>query len=328
MPFIDNFIQLQLSRFRPTLITTNCENSAYANYSSFDRNCYLVSGVHYSEDVYYAQYCTKLTSCVDCLDTDASELCYELVFSEKCYNCNYGAYLINCYNCDFCCDLANCQNCFLCSCMQNQSYCIINKPFSKEDFEKQKQFMLKANSTKELLKMLEDLREKIPQRAVFQKNCENCLGAELRNCKNLLYCFRLKNAEDVIYGSTHANQVRNCMDIDNIASTMTEECYNIVGSTGSYGLICCNSSWFSQNLYYCEHVFNSHDCFGCICRNHAEYEILNVKYTKEEYFRRVEEIKMELKSQNLWGRMWIPATYPYEDTVAAQYYPKEPLVKP
>lgn len=320
MPFIEDFKQLQLKTPRLAIINLNSENSAYTNYSSLNRNCYLVSGTHYSEDIYYAQYCAHLTSCMDCLDVDKSELCYECVFSEKSYNCNFSAYLINCYNCDFCWDLTNCQNCILCSCLQNQSYCILNKQLSKEDFSTQLQFLLKTNSQTKLLKMLEELKLKTPQRPVFQKNCENCLGSELRNCKNCFFCYRIKNGEDVIYGGTHANQIKTSVDIDNCAATMAEELYNVIGISGVYDAVCCNSCWFSQNLYYCENVFNSHDCFGCISRNHAEYEILNKKYPKNEYFRRIEEIKAELKSQNQWGKMWIPTTYPYEDTVAAQYY--------
>ncbi|MEK7171346.1 MAG: hypothetical protein AAB739_00405 [Patescibacteria group bacterium] len=320
MPFVDDFKNLQLKTPRITIVNTNSENSAYTNYSTFNRNCYLVSGTHYSEDVYYTQYCAHLTSCMDCLDVDKSELCYECVFSEKCYDCNSSAYLINCQNCDFSWDLTNCQNCFLCSCLQNQSYCILNKQLSKEEYEAQRKFFLKTNSSKEFLHTLEELKIKTPQRPTFQKNCENCLGSELRNCKNCFFSYRIKNGEDVIYGGTHANQIKSSVDIDNCAATMSEELYNCVGISGAYNFICCNCCWFSQNLTYCEIVFNSHDCFGCISRNHTEYEILNVKYPKEEYFKRVEEIKKELKTRGQWGKMWIEPTYPYEDTVAAQYY--------
>jgi hypothetical protein len=204
--------------------------------------------------------------------------------------------------------------------MQNQSYCILNKQLSKEDFEAKHAFLLKTNSQTELLKMLEELKIKTPQRQTFEKNCENCLGSELRNCKNVFYSYRIKNAEDVIYGGTHVATCKSSMDIDNCAATMSEDLYNNVGVTGGYSFICCNCCWFSQNLSYCEFLFNSHDCFGCISRNHAEYEILNVKYPKEEYFKRVEEVKNELKASGQWGQMWIPPTYPYDDTVAAQYY--------
>lgn len=320
MPFIEDFKKLQLITPRITVINTNSENSAYTNYSTFNKNCYLAFGTHYSEDCFYTNYCTQLTSCMDCLDVEKSEMCYECIFSEKCYNCNASSYLISCSDCDYGFDLANCQNCFLCACLQNQSYRIQNQKFTKEEYEQKKKFLLKTHTPAEFSRMLGELKQKTPQRQFFQKNCENCFGTELRNCKNVFFSYRIKNAEDVVYGGTHASAIKSSVDIDNCAATMSEELFNCVGITGAYGLNCCNCCWFSQNLAYCEVVFNSHDCFGCISKNHTEYEILNVKYPKEEYFKRVEEIKKELKEQNQWGNMWIEPTYPYEDTVAAQYY--------
>lgn len=322
MSFINDFRKLQLTTPRLAIIHTNSENSAYTNYSTFNRNCYLVSGTHYSEDVYYAQYCVGLTSCMDCLDVEKSELCYECIFCEKSYNCNFSMYLMSCINCDYSYDLANCQNCFLSTCLQNQLYCILNKQLTKEQYEVERNFLLKNHAQKELLAMLGDLRKKTPQRPTFQKNCENCFGSDLRNSRDLFYCFSVKNAEDVIYGGTNINQCKSSVDLDNTAATMSEDIYQGIGVTGSYSLIGCNVVWFSQNCSYCELVFNSHDCLGCIARNHAEYEILNVKYPKEEYFKRRDTIIAELKAEEAWGKMWIEPTYPFEDTIAAYYYEK------
>ncbi|MEK9132566.1 MAG: hypothetical protein AAB606_02565, partial [Patescibacteria group bacterium] len=197
MGFIEDFTKLQAKTPRIAIANTNSENCAYTNYSTFNRNCYLAFGTHYSEDAFYTHYCTKLTSCSDCLDVEKSELCYELVFCEKCYNCNFSGYLMSCSDCDFCYDMANCQYCFLCTCMQNQQYCILNKRLSKEEFEAERRELLKK-SPAELQQMLEELRRKVPQRQFFQKNCENCIGTELRNCKNVLYSYRIKNSEDII----------------------------------------------------------------------------------------------------------------------------------
>ncbi len=326
MAFIEDFKKLQEQTPRLAIINTNSENSAYTNYSTFNRNCYLCSGTHYSEDVYYSQYCVGLTSCMDCFDVEKSELCYDLVFSEKCYSCSRGGYLVACSDCDYSFDLFNCQKCFLCSSIQNQSYRILNEPVAKEEYEERRRAMMRMYSPSELWQMLSDIRKKTPQRNVFQKNCENCAGSDLRNCKNIIESFAIKNGEDVIYGGTNCNQLKDACDVDNIAATMAQELYQGIGVTGSYNLMCCNVNWFSQNCYYCELIFNSHDCFGCISRNHAEYEILNVKYPKEEYFKKFEEIKKELGGQNMWGKMWMQSTYPYEDTIAAVYYPsREPF---
>ena len=324
MSFIEDFAALQAKTPRLAIINTNSENAAFTNYSTFNRNCYLSSGTHYSEDVYYSQYCVGLTSCTDCLDVEKSELCYECVFCEKCYSCTYGSYLVNCFNCDFSNDLTNCQNCFLSCCLQNQSYCILNKSMHKEEFEAQKKLLLENHTTAELLKMLDDLRVTVPQRPYFQKNCENCIGHNLRNARNLTFCQNVKNAEDIIYGGTNINQCKSSMDVDNIAATMAEDLYQCIGITGGYGLTCCTCVWFSQNCTYCELVFNSHDCFGCVGRNHAQYEILNVKYEKEAYFKRVAKIRDELRAAGQWGPMLIPPTHPFHDTLGAVYYQAEP----
>jgi hypothetical protein len=171
--------------------------------------------------------------------------------------------------------------------------------------------------------MLDDLRKKVPQRSVYQKNCENCVGADLRNSKDLYHCFNAKNGEDLVYAGTNVNQVKDSVDIDNAAATMSQEMYNSIGVTGNYNTHCCNMTWFSADCYHCDSVFNSHDCFGCIARNHASYEILNKKYSKEEYFKKIAEIKKELIAEGVWAEILIPSTYKYEDSVAVTYYPEE-----
>lgn len=42
--------------------------------------------------------------------------------------------------------------------------------------------------------------------------------------------------------------------------------------------------------------------------NHAEYAIFNQKYPKEEYFKKVAEIKDKMKKEGLYGK-WFGTTY-------------------
>jgi hypothetical protein len=71
---------------------------------------------------------------------------------------------------------------------------------------------------------------------------------------------------------------------------------------------------FSSDLEYCELIANSKNCFGCVGLNHKEFYILNQPYSREDYFKRVAEIKDQLKREGSYGR-WFPSTYPIEDTV-------------
>ena len=110
------------------------------------------------------------------------------------------------------------------------------------------------------------------------------------------------------------------MDCDQIGYDPSELLYECIGNSGNTNCNFCYASWHNADIEYCEHVFNSHDCFGCISRSHAEYEILNQKYSKEDYFKRVREIKEELKREEMYGKWLLPSTYPYEDTIAPLYF--------
>lgn len=320
MWFIEEYTKLQKQTPRLGLLSVNSENSAYTNYSSFNKNCYYTFGVHYCEDCYYLGYSNKNTDCVDCEDIESSELLYECFMAEKCYNCAYSAYIFTCSDCGFCWDLVNCQNCFLCTGLQNKSYCIENEKCTKEEYVEKRKQLLAQHSPAELWQKLENLRQKFPQRAIYQKNCENCIGHDLRYCKNVFYSFAAKNCEDCIYTLRHMKNVKDGVDIECVAADPTEEIYNSIGVSGGKNIFCSWIVWFSGDIFYCEQIYNSHNCLGCIGRNHAEFEILNKKYPKEEYFKKFREIEGELREAKLWGKMWLPATYPYEDTLAALYY--------
>jgi hypothetical protein len=319
-PFIQEYLRLQESTPRIGILNVNSENSNYTNYSSYNKNCYLCFGTHYSEDCYFLGYSVGNTDCVDCEDVEKSELLYECVLCEKSYNCSYSSYLIACSDCDFCWDMSNSTNCFLSTGMQGASYCILNQQLSPEEYAKKKAFLLKQHSAPELLQQLEDLRKKIPQRAAFHKNSENCEGSDLRHCKNVHQSFGAKNSEDCIYTCKHVNNVKDSVDIECIAADPSEEIYNSIGVSGGNNIMCSWIVWFSNDISYCEQIWSSHDLFGCIGRNHAEYQILNQQYTKDEYFKKTAEIKDQLAIEGLWGKIWFNSTYPYEDSMAASHF--------
>lgn len=93
-----------------------------------------------------------------------------------------------------------------------------------------------------------------------------------------------------------------------------------IGNSGNVNCNFCYACWHNHDLEYCELVFNSNHCFGCVSRSHAEYEILNKKYSKDEYFKKIAGIKDELRREELYGKWLLPSTYPYEDTLAPLYF--------
>jgi hypothetical protein len=129
----------------------------------------------------------------------------------------------------------------------------------------------------------------------------------------------MTDGEDCIY-MMRANAVKNCVDCDNTGYDPSELLYECIGNSGNNNCNFCFGCWHNSDLEYCELVFNSHHCFGCISRQHAEYEILNVKYPKEAWLKRVAAIKDELRSARWYGKWLLPSTYPYEDTIAPLYF--------
>lgn len=320
MPFIDELKKLQEKTPRIALVSSDSENSAYTNYGYKNRNCYLVFGGHYNEDDLYTHYCCENKNCVDCDTVEHSELSYECIFGKRLYNCSY---LFNCFNSSDCAygyDLVSCKNCFLSAGLRNAQYHILNKPCKKDEYEEKVRQLKKQFSSRELLQKLEELRRTVPHVNWLQKNCENSVGSYLENCKNSFYCFSGTQLEDCIYVLTCANACKDSVDCDCIGYDQSELLYECVGNSGNYNCNFCNACWHNSDLEYCEMVFNSNHCFGCISRNHAEYEILNKKYPKEEWFKKVAEIKDELKGEKLYEKWLFEGTYPYEDSVASLYY--------
>ncbi|MDO8648366.1 MAG: hypothetical protein Q7R81_01140 [Candidatus Peregrinibacteria bacterium] len=105
---------------------SNCKNMRKCFYGSDSEDCVYgmqVDGTYSSMDIDYMGY-------------DRSELCYQTIGClglHNCVTCNAcwnGSGLRYCQNCFSCAD------CFGCISLQQQKYCILNRRYAKEDYEK------------------------------------------------------------------------------------------------------------------------------------------------------------------------------------------------
>lgn len=308
---MDFFGELEKLRSRvphPCILSVNSENCGYCPYHANGKNCYLIVGHNKSEDCLYGVWVGYSRDCVDNSFLDNSELCYECVDCRDCYDCDFSQECSSCCDCEWCHECKGCSNCFGCVNLRNKSYCIFNVQYSKEQYREKvarlKKMCNAAGQPDEFVR----LKKESPRQALQGFNNENVFGEHIYNSRNALYCFDVRNQEDTAYIYNSPN-LKNAMDC----------CYNAQGSELNYmvhsGVTLynsnfCNVCWYCQNLEYCEFVFNSHDCFGCVSRNHAQYEILNEKCDKNDYFKRVAEIKAILKKEGSYGRWWWPSPYP------------------
>lgn len=163
------------------------------------------------------------------------------------------------------------------------------------------------------MEKLEDIKTKIPRKAAHLSKCENCVGEFISSSKNCFACFDAHECQDCYY-LQDCWRTKDSMDMT--FSDGSELCYEgfSIGLT-TYNCNFCNYVRSCSDCEYCELLFSCKHCFGCIGLQNKEYCILNKPYPREEYSKKLEEIKAEMKRNQEYGKQ-LATTYKYEDTAA------------
>jgi hypothetical protein len=136
--FFEQFGELLKKVPKLSLVNEKNENSPYANYSSNNKNIYLVADVMDSENLYFANTIKHVKNSLDLTDIENSENCYECLCSSNLYQCFYSYYSQNCSNSMGLYACKNMKNSLFCSNLNDKEYYIFNKKSSKEEYERLK----------------------------------------------------------------------------------------------------------------------------------------------------------------------------------------------
>jgi len=346
-PFFEQFRELLFSAPHVSILNANTVNSDWVNQESDDKNCYLNVGGHFNEDSAYNTYEVYGKDCFDNFWLFKSELCYENINCENCYQVLFSQNCSGCHNVALCYDCRNCQNCFGCAGLRHKKYHIFNKPYSKKDYQ---EFL--RNNSLESYKNLRTLKQRtkkiwlsVPHRDVSIVKSVNSWGNSINESKNAKNCWQADKVEDSKHLYITA-WLKDCYDCSSFGSG--ELCYEVAHSMGLY-----NSKFLlfimggasaekihSSDLEYCYAVVTSHNCFGCANLRNQEYCILNKRYSKEEYETLLPKIKKhmeEMPYKDKKGRIYrygefFPiefSPFGYNETAAQDYYPltKEQALK-
>ena len=98
-------------------------------------NCEKSFDVYDSEDVHYSHDGLKAKDCSDICFFDGTELCYEST-SLMGYGYRFTSYCRDSSDLFYCDNCHGCKNCFGCCGLRNKEYCVFNKQYSAEDYEK------------------------------------------------------------------------------------------------------------------------------------------------------------------------------------------------
>lgn len=316
MDFFKEFQKLRDKAPRLALRVTHCENAEFTNYSHENRNCYLIFGAAKCEDCYYGVTVIDCRDCVDVHTVHGCELCYECVDCEYCYNSNFLQDCKNVRDSWLCFDCIGCKNCFGCVSQRNKKYMIFNQQLSKEEYGKKLKTHLTLDGLKKAKELFEDLSRRMPRVFSRQINCENVTGDYLVNAKNCIACYDAKEVEDGMY-LDRPIIAKDCVDCSNLYDHCELD-YMVMSAIRSVNCNFCFLIDFCHDCEYCINCFNSHHLFGCVSRNHAEYEILNEKYSPDAWFKKMREIKEQMKKDGAYGKMF-DSDFPYEDSIVTEY---------
>ena len=174
----------------------------------------------------------------------------------------------------------------------DKAYTVYNQDFRWSDQWDAMDYYLDIDFEKSFLEQFHELVLKVPKRAVVKwtgsENCDyvNFVGAS----KSCYLIFDASNNEKCFYSNGMVD-CTNCSDSSYIRKS--EGCYESIDVMSSYD---CSYIQNSINCSHSEYLYNCKNCsncFGCINLDNQSYCIENVQYTKEEYEKKVAEMKQD-----------------------------------
>ena len=291
------------------------ENAEYASSCFWVKNAYLsFEAGMWSKNVLYSNI--VYDNCIDVMASQSiTDNCSDIfnsfhvtsssnVFSSK--------YIHNSNEIYWCTNMIWCNECIECHNLTNASYCYKGALYLKEEYMKIKYDYL---SQIDLIKKYEILSEKW-----VNTWCDDCDWSALLNAERIQnsHCIvNVKNGRNIIFfqwwwsSSNIYDMFHGWIECNHIyASVSTWE--NIDHVYCSIQIAKCSF------LYYCSNLENCSYCLGCIGLKNKSYCILNKQYTKEVWYKKVDEIFSQMEQDwTLWEFFpWNMNPFYFNDTAA------------
>lgn len=318
MPFQEQFQKLfQSIDFSNTISFGKNENTEYADIIIGSKDVYLSGVVVTScEYILYSSNIKEGSRWIinSSVVMDHSENIYMSSVVMKGYNIFYSRFINNCNNIWFSTNLIGCSECFGCNWLQNQSYCINNKNYSKEDYFKYKNELLKKKSEymtwyNTTLQILWD--------NIASKNITGHSIINSWNIENGYFIYNSEDGRNVILGGTLGTN-QYIFDACWYGSPYGNHFYGVAsaGWWDNYYLSCHISE--CSNIYYSYFLISCTFCLGCVGLKNKSFCILNKQYTKEEWYILADKIFSQMNQNGTLGDFFPGNMNPFyfNDTMA------------
>ncbi len=316
------------------LANLNGINSDYCSITEGNKNCYLVVGGDFNENVMYSSFTFNTKDSIDLHWVSKSDLSYEsvdciscsrLLYSRQCEGCIDSAFLFNC---------KNCTDCFGCVNLRNTQYCIWNEQFDKKTYEEKIKAM-NLNSFSQIQKYKKEFEEfilKYPHKFARIIRSINSSGDNLEGTKNCKDCFDVfDGAKDCSNIWLAYSSVLNCYDCDHFGKN-SENSYQASTIYPGNNVICSRFIIESHDVSYSYNCHNCSNLFGCVGLRNKNYCIFNKQYSKEEYLALIPKLiehintmqyKDNIGNSYVYGDFFPSDLSPfgYNETVAQEIFP-------
>lgn len=328
VPFFEQFKELMIKVPKISVYISTSSlgpniNSDYTNMAGGNKNCYLLFNGGKNENTMYARGVFNARDSLDIYFGTDLERCYETINVDKSSGVVFGQNTISTLNSYFMYGCSGCQDCFGCVNLRNKSYHFFNQPLSKEEYTKKLE-EIRGSYSKflESRKKFEEFALKFPRRENNNFKTVGSSGEYLFESKNLINCFEVTKGEDCKY--LFSNKfAKDCYDLTGFGywSELLLDCVATGDSQRVIGSYAVDGK--AHDIEYSFALNASQYCIGCDGLKHAQYSILNKKYSQEEYQKIRQKIISELKEKGLYGQFFPPALalFAYNETVGMDNIP-------
>ena len=115
--------------------------------------------------------------------------------------------------------------------------------------------------------------------------------------KSCYMCFACDYLEDSFY-MYHSQHIKDCMD--GMSVWESELSYECMDTVSFYNCDYCWNGANNRDCFLCEDMRGCKNCFGSSGLRQAEYMIFNIKFSKEEYLKKVAELRKEFLENGVW----------------------------
>lgn len=330
--FFEQFAKLQTIAPVVALLSNKQENAEYCHDVDRLKNCYLVFDAINCEDVYYSVRIYHSRSCIDCYWVMDSELLYDCVYVFSSYHSRYS---FNCKNIIDAAFLFNCHNTrdsFMSSNLRNKQYYIRNQPYSKSDYAARMR-QIDLSNPAVIAELKREFREELlphtPIPPAWLERTEDVTGNYLRSAHHMtdgLESFEVDNCQTIFQCGQGKDITASFMCNENV-----ERCHQSVATgINTFNVSNCAFVWNSSNIDYSYLMMSCKDCFGCIGLRNKQYHILNKPYSQHDYLATKQRLVQAMQQRGEYGQFFPMALspFPYEDTIAYDFFADAPVVPP